>query len=57
MDYMRGLFGAFVEDPDEIEARCLIAFSLWIGNHFIAVDHGRRPRGEVLERVLRKLEA
>jgi AcrR family transcriptional regulator len=57
MDYMRSLFGAFVADPDEVEARCLIAFSLWLGNHFIAVDHGRRPRTEVLERALRKLEA
>ena len=28
-----------------------------IGNHFIAVDHGRRARAEVLERALRKLEA
>ncbi len=57
MDYMRSLFGAFVADPDEVEARCLIAFSLWLGNHFIAADHGRGPRAEVLERALRLLEA
>jgi AcrR family transcriptional regulator len=56
MTYMRSLFGAFVADPDEVEARCLIAFSLWIGNHFIAVDHGSRHRAEVLELALQKLE-
>jgi AcrR family transcriptional regulator len=57
MSYMRSLFGAFVPEPDEVEARCLIAFSLWIGNHFIAVDHDGRRRAEVLELALQKLEA
>ena len=50
MDYLRSLFGVFRADADEVEARCLLAFSLSIGNHFIAADHGaaqphRRPRG------------
>lgn len=57
MDYMRSLFGAFVRDEDEVEARCMIAFSLWIGNHFVAADHGARRRSEVLELVVRRLEA
>ena len=56
MDYMRSLFGAFDPDPDEVEARCMLAFSLWIGNHFIAADHGSRGRAEVLELTLRWLE-
>ncbi len=48
MQYMRSLFSDFVRDPDEVEARCLLAFSLWIGNHFIAADdHGGRSRAEV----------
>lgn len=55
MDYMRSLFDAFCPDADEVEARCLIAFSLWIGNHFIAADHGERTRNEVVALVMRQL--
>ena len=57
MDYMRSLFGAFCPDEDEVEVRCMLAFSLWIGNHFIAADHGARSRADVLELALRRLEA
>ena len=57
MDYMRSLFGAFCPDEDEVEARCMLAFSLLIGSHFIAADHGARSRAEVLELALRRLEA
>jgi hypothetical protein len=57
MDYMRSLFGAFCPDEDEVEVRCMLAFSLWIGNRFIAADHGARRRADVLELVLRRLEA
>jgi AcrR family transcriptional regulator len=57
MDYMRSLFGAFCPDADEVEARCMLAASLWIGNHFFAADHGARSRGEVLTLALRRLEA
>jgi AcrR family transcriptional regulator len=57
MDYMRSLFGAFCPDEDDVEVRCTIASSLWIGNHFIAADHGARSRADVLELALRRLEA
>jgi AcrR family transcriptional regulator len=57
MDYMRSLLGALVPDEDEVEARCMIAFSLWIGNHFVAADHRGRSRREVLELVLARIEA
>jgi AcrR family transcriptional regulator len=57
MDYMRSLFGAFCADGDDVEVRCLLAFSLWIGNHFIAADHGARSRADVLALALRRLEA
>src|SRR6266404_3723666 len=56
MDYMRSLFGAFCPDDDEVEARCMIFYSLWIGNHFIAADHGTRRRADVVKVVLRWLE-
>jgi AcrR family transcriptional regulator len=55
MDYMRSLFGAFCEDDGDVEARCLLAFSLFIGGHFVSVDHGGRSRAEVLELALKWL--
>jgi hypothetical protein len=55
MDYMRTLFGAFCPDEDDVEVRCLLAASLWIGNHFIAADHGARTRADVLKLILRRL--
>jgi AcrR family transcriptional regulator len=57
MDYLRSLFRGFLADEEEVEARSMIAFSLWIGNRFMAADHGTRSRREVLALVLRRLEA
>ena len=56
MEYLRSLFGAWVQDEAEVEARSLLALSLWIGNHFIAADHGAHSRMAVLERAARLLE-
>jgi AcrR family transcriptional regulator len=55
MGYLRSLFGALCHDPGDVEARCMLAFSLLIGNHFIAADHGTRSRADVLELALRQL--
>jgi AcrR family transcriptional regulator len=57
MAYMRNLFADFCADEDEVELRCMVAFSLWIGNHFIAADHGARSRREVMELAIRGLLA
>jgi AcrR family transcriptional regulator len=57
MEYMRPLFGAFCHDEDEVEVRCLLAFSVFIGNHFIAADHGPRSRADVRTRALKWLLA
>ena len=57
MDYMRSLFGAFCPDEDEVEARCMVAFSLFIGSPFVAADHGARSRADVVKLALRRLEA
>lgn len=46
--YMRSLFGEFCRDEDDVEARCVLAFSLFVGSHFMAGDHGSRSRTEVL---------
>ena len=57
MDYMRSLFSAFCPDDDEVEVRCMLAFALFIGTHFMAADHAGRSRREVLALALRRLEA
>ena len=57
MDYMRSLFGGFCEDDAEVEVRCLVAFSLFIGTAFIAAEHGPRTRPEVIELALERLLA
>lgn len=57
MAYMRGLFGAIAAEPDEVEARCTVAFSIFVGSHFVKVDHGGRSRREVLDLVLSRLLA
>ena len=49
MDYLRLLFGAICRDQDEVEARSILAFSLVIGHHFMAADHGARRHTDVLE--------
>jgi AcrR family transcriptional regulator len=57
MDYLRTLIGTFVDDPDDVEARGMLAFSLAIGSHFIAADHGERSRKQVLDRATQRLLA
>jgi AcrR family transcriptional regulator len=56
MAYLRSLFGAYCSDPDDVEARSMLAFSLLIGDHFIAADHDGRSRAAVLELATRRLE-
>jgi AcrR family transcriptional regulator len=57
MEYLRSLFRAWCPDADDVEARCLLYYSLMIGNHFIAADHGVRSRADVLELAMRRLGA
>jgi AcrR family transcriptional regulator len=57
MAYLRSLISTFCSDPDDVEARCLLAFSLAIGNHFVAAGHDGRTRHEVLERAMTQLLA
>ncbi|WKX69520.1 TetR/AcrR family transcriptional regulator [Streptomyces sp. XD-27] len=55
MDYLRSLFRAFCADEDEVEARCLITFSLYIADRFIFADNGDRSRADVQELTTRWL--
>ncbi|GAB2482143.1 TetR/AcrR family transcriptional regulator [Nocardiopsis aegyptia] len=48
MEFLRTTFQSFVDDPDEVEARCTLAFALAIGRHFIAADHPGRTQREAL---------
>lgn len=48
MEYLRSLFASFCPDPDDVEVRCMLTFSVRIGTHFIAADHGGRSRVEVM---------
>jgi AcrR family transcriptional regulator len=57
MDYMRPLFGEFCADDDEVEVRCFLALALFIGNPFIAADHGRRSRSAVTTMAVERLIA
>ena len=57
MDYLRLLFGGFCPDEDEVEARCVLAFSLFVGSHFMAADHGGRSRAEAVALALERLQA
>ncbi|MFF8839642.1 TetR/AcrR family transcriptional regulator [Streptomyces sp. NPDC015130] len=47
MEYLRSLFRTFCADEDDVEIRCLFAFSLRVADHFIAVDHGGRTPAEM----------
>ncbi|GAB3192110.1 TetR/AcrR family transcriptional regulator [Geodermatophilus arenarius] len=51
MGLLRELIGTFCADPDEVEARALIAFCLAIGEHFLVTGHGGRTRAQVLARA------
>ncbi|KOT93234.1 TetR family transcriptional regulator [Streptomyces sp. NRRL F-5755] len=47
MTLLREMISTFCDDPDEIEARSLLAFSLAIGSHFLATDHPGHTHSEV----------
>ncbi|MGR4883027.1 TetR/AcrR family transcriptional regulator [Streptomyces sp. LARHCF249] len=49
MDYLRSLFGAICTDADEVEVRCMLTFSVRIGEYFIAAEHSGRSRAEMME--------
>jgi hypothetical protein len=55
MEYLRTLMSHFMQDAVDVEARSLLAFSLAIGVHLIAADHGPRSRADVLKRTMRLL--
>ncbi len=57
MEYLRSLFGAICADEDDVEARSILAFSLFIGSNFILAEHQGRSRGQVLQLAIDRLLA
>ena len=57
MEYMREIFREFGLSEEEIEVRAFLAFSLWIGNHFIAAEHRGRSRADVLAASMAHLQS
>jgi AcrR family transcriptional regulator len=55
MEYMRALFRELTPDADDVEARCYLAFSLFIANHYIRADHAGRSRRDVIEQATERL--
>jgi AcrR family transcriptional regulator len=55
MEYMRSLFGQFCADERDVEARSMLAFSLFIGSYFIVAEHDGRTRSEVLQLAMDRL--
>jgi AcrR family transcriptional regulator len=55
MDYLRAQLGTVCADEDELEARCLTAFAVAIGHHFVAAGHRGRERAEVLAQITNRL--
>lgn len=55
MEYLRLLFGQFCADENDVEARSMLAFSLFIGSYFINVKHGDRTRSQVLQLAIDRL--
>jgi len=53
MALLREMIGSFCLDPepDEVEARSLLAFCVAIGHHSLAADHEGRTRAKVLVRA------
>jgi AcrR family transcriptional regulator len=57
MEYMRKLFGDVCSEPEEVEVRCLLAFSVFVGSRLIAADHGAFSRAEIVRLTLERLLA
>jgi AcrR family transcriptional regulator len=55
MEYLRSLFGGFCADENDVEARSMLAFSLFIGSYFITATHDGKSRAEVLQLAIDRL--
>jgi AcrR family transcriptional regulator len=54
-DYLRTLFGAICTSRDDVEARCVIAMSLFVAGGFVPEGRGELGPPEVMRLVLDRL--
>jgi AcrR family transcriptional regulator len=57
MEYLRSQFREFCPDEQEVEVRCLLVMSLWIGARLLVADHGPHQRAEVIKVAQERLLA
>lgn len=55
MDYLRPLFAEFCDDDADVEGRCLLVLTLFVGQAYVTATHGRRKRASVTAAALRHL--
>jgi AcrR family transcriptional regulator len=55
MGYLRSLFGQFCADEDDVEARAMLAYSLFVGSYFVTAAPGRRRRAEIMQLAIDRL--
>jgi AcrR family transcriptional regulator len=55
MGYLRSLFGQFCADEDDVEARSMLAYALFIGSYFIAAQHGSKTRSQMVQLAVDRL--
>lgn len=56
MAYLRSLFAQFLADEDDVEARAMLAYSLFVGAYFVkAKPGGKRTRAEMTRLALDRL--
>jgi AcrR family transcriptional regulator len=53
--YLRSLFGRFCADAEDVEARAMLAYSLFVGSYFVSAAHDGRTRAEVLQLAIERL--
>jgi AcrR family transcriptional regulator len=55
MEYLRALFRHICAAEDDVEARSMLAFSLFVGSYFIAARHPHMSRSQVLRLAVDRL--
>jgi AcrR family transcriptional regulator len=55
MGYLRSLFRQFCAEEEDVEARAMLAYSLFVGSYFVAGGHGERTRAQVVQLAIDRL--
>jgi AcrR family transcriptional regulator len=55
MAYLRSLFGQLCADEDEVEARCMLTYSLFVGSYFIAAQDDGKSRSRIVQLAIDRL--